>query len=134
MLLHDLHVPIPTISTIWCDNVGVIALASNPIFHARIKYIEVDYHFIWEKVFNNDISIKYVPTLTQIVDVFTKGLPTRFLLLRDKLIVSSHPMRLRGDASQQIDEAMIDAISGCITGCITWGNRLCWQSLLTIGH
>jgi hypothetical protein len=35
---------------LWCDNIGAIALASNPIYHARTKHIEVDYHFIREKI------------------------------------------------------------------------------------
>lgn len=39
------HTPI-----IRCDNVGAISLATNPIFHARTKHIEVDYHYIPEKV------------------------------------------------------------------------------------
>ena len=46
MLLRDLHVYLPQAPTLWCDNLGAIALASNPIFHSRTKHIEVDYHFI----------------------------------------------------------------------------------------
>ena len=49
MLFKDLQVPLTTIPTIWCDNLGAIALASNPVYHARTKHIEVDYHFIREK-------------------------------------------------------------------------------------
>ena len=33
---------------LWCDNVSALAIASNPIFHARMKHIEVDFHFIRE--------------------------------------------------------------------------------------
>jgi len=40
---------------LWCDNMGPLALASNPIFHARTKHIEVDYYFIREKDFNKDM-------------------------------------------------------------------------------
>jgi hypothetical protein len=43
MLLKDLHISLPVPPTIWCDNIGVLALASNPVYHARTKHIEVDY-------------------------------------------------------------------------------------------
>lgn len=50
MLLKDLGVYLYHPPILWCDNVSTLALASNPIFHARIKHIEVDYHFVREKI------------------------------------------------------------------------------------
>ena len=35
---------------IFCNNMSIIQLASNPIYHARTKHIEVHYHFVREKV------------------------------------------------------------------------------------
>jgi hypothetical protein len=62
--------------------------------------VEVDYHFIREKVINRDISIKYISTHDQPADIFTKGLSsTRFGFLRDKLMVCSVPISLRGAVS-----------------------------------
>jgi hypothetical protein len=55
MLLCDLRVPISSPPILWCDNLGAISLASNPVYHARTKHIEVDYHFIREKVVSKDI-------------------------------------------------------------------------------
>ncbi|GKC23062.1 retrovirus-related pol polyprotein from transposon TNT 1-94, partial [Tanacetum coccineum] len=40
-LLLDLQVTVPTPSLVMCDNVSTIALANNPIHHARIKHIEI---------------------------------------------------------------------------------------------
>ena len=45
-----------SLPTLWCDNLGALALASNPVYHARTKPIEVDYHFIHEKVVNQDVT------------------------------------------------------------------------------
>jgi len=97
MLFKDLYVPLPTIPTIWCECLGAIALTSNLVYQARTKHIEVDYHFIHEKVLNKDMVVHYMPTHDQIADVFTKGLTSpRFLFLRDKLMVFDSPISLRG--------------------------------------
>lgn len=81
---------------LWCDNVGAIALASNPIFHPRTKHIEVDYRFIREKILHKDLIAQFVSTVDQCADLFTKGLTlARFLFFCDKLMVTAPPMSLR---------------------------------------
>ncbi|KAA8517361.1 hypothetical protein F0562_017633 [Nyssa sinensis] len=52
MLLCELKVSLESTPVVWCDNISALALASNLIFHARSKHIEVDYHFVSEKVAN----------------------------------------------------------------------------------
>jgi hypothetical protein len=96
MLLYELQIPLPFPHVLWCDNMGALALASNPVFHARTKHIEVDVHFIREKVTNRDIQLQYIPTLNQLADLFTKGhTALRFCLLRDKLRVVPPPVSLQ---------------------------------------
>jgi hypothetical protein len=41
-------------------NIGAIFLAANPMFHTRTKHVEIDYHFIWEKVASNQLLVRYV--------------------------------------------------------------------------
>jgi hypothetical protein len=101
MVLKDMQIFITAPPLLRCDNLGAIALASNPVYHARTKHIEVDYNFIREKVLNKDISLNFISTCDQPADIFTKGLTSsRFLFLRDKLMVCPPPIRLRGDVNQ----------------------------------
>lgn len=112
MLFKDLQCSIKSTPQLWCDNMGALALASNPIFHARTKHVEVDYHFIREKVLNKDIIPRYISTADQIADVFTKGLTSsRFLLLKDKLMVTASPISLTGDVKSIISVPTLNNIS-----------------------
>ncbi|PNX93731.1 putative copia-type protein [Trifolium pratense] len=45
-LLADLHIPITSPSSVYCDNVSAIYLTHNPTFHERTKHIEIDCHVI----------------------------------------------------------------------------------------
>lgn len=73
---------------LWCDNSSAIALANNPVFHARTKHIEVDYHFVREKVLSKLVHIQHVGTADQVVDIFTKSLSAaRFHFLSHKLMI-----------------------------------------------
>jgi hypothetical protein len=60
--------------------------------HQRTKHIEIDLHFVREKVSLSHVRVLHVPSTSQYADVFTKGLPTSlFQMFRSSLNVSDAP-------------------------------------------
>ncbi|PKU82555.1 putative mitochondrial protein [Dendrobium catenatum] len=89
-LLAELSIPQISPTTIFCDNTSAIALAHNPVFHARTKHIEIDYHFISNHIKAGELNISHVSSIDQVADILTKPLPEdRFNLLRSKLTICS---------------------------------------------
>jgi hypothetical protein len=67
-------------------------MASNPVQHQRTKHVEIDLHFVLDKVFLGEIKVVHVPSSSQFADVFTKGLPiTLFREFRDSLHILLGP-------------------------------------------
>jgi hypothetical protein len=48
-------------------------MAANPIHHRRTKHIEIDIHFVREKVALGHIQVLHVPSSHQFADIMTKG-------------------------------------------------------------
>jgi histone deacetylase 1/2 len=78
-ILREIGVPQPKVACLWCDNLGATYLAANPIFHARTKHIEVDFHFVRERVANRLLDVRFIPSGDQVADGFTKPLPVKQL-------------------------------------------------------
>ena len=71
---------------LYYDNKAAISIAHNLVLHDRTKHVEVDKHFIKEKLDSGLICMPYIPTTKQIADVFTKGLHKKqFDVLMSKL-------------------------------------------------
>ncbi|XP_075088534.1 uncharacterized protein LOC142170506 [Nicotiana tabacum] len=97
-LLHHVGVLLASPPVLYSDNISALHLSSNPILYARTKHVELDYHFIREKVTSGAMVTKYVPSLNQVADIFTKALTKQqYQFLRSKLGVVSLPTSsLRG--------------------------------------
>jgi hypothetical protein len=87
--LADLEVKYTAPILIHCDNTNAISVSKNPIFHSKTQHIPIKYHFLREQVTNTIVSLHYIPSKDQIVDIFTKLLAkTQFEYLCQKLGVT----------------------------------------------
>ena len=96
-LFYELGISCTEKPIIWCDNVSATELVKNPVYHSRTKHIEIDMHFIRNKVLASELTIHYVPSEEQIADIMTKPLSfVRFNYLMSKLNIHLCPLSLRG--------------------------------------
>jgi hypothetical protein len=96
-LLLELQCPIIKATLVYCDNVSDVYLSGNPIQHQRTKHIEMDIHFVREKVAKGQVRVLHVPSHYQIADIFTKGLPLQlFDDFRDSLNIRQPPVLTMG--------------------------------------
>ncbi|EOX98011.1 Cysteine-rich RLK (RECEPTOR-like protein kinase) 8 [Theobroma cacao] len=85
-LLSDFGILHTSPISLYTDSQSAIHICKNPVLHERTKYIEMDYHFIREKVSSGFIVRIHVCTNIQLADLFTKTLqPQAFLSLPSKM-------------------------------------------------
>ena len=74
IVLEDLKIKWDGPMRLYCDTKSAISIAHNPVQHDRTKHIEIDRHFIKEKLDSGLICTPYVFTHGQLADILTKGL------------------------------------------------------------
>jgi hypothetical protein len=79
-ILDELGIVHPPAGRLWCNNIGATYLTTNPVFHARTKHIEIDFHFVREQVARKQLDIWFIHSGDQKADGFTKALPERPLV------------------------------------------------------
>jgi hypothetical protein len=75
-LLLELQAPLSRCTLVYCNNISVVYLSNNLVQHQRTKHVEIDLHFVREKVTIGQVRVLHVPMTSQFTDVFTKGLPS----------------------------------------------------------
>jgi hypothetical protein len=72
-VLRELGVKQPTAVVLWCDNLEAKYLSANLAFHATMKHIDVDYHFVQERVAKGLLDIRFISTSDQVANGFSKA-------------------------------------------------------------
>ena len=82
--------------TLHSDNMSALHIAQNPVYHQRTKHLKIDRHFTREKIMEGFLQVTYLPTSSQLADMFTKIIPsTQFRHLIAKLGVYT-PAKFKG--------------------------------------
>ena len=76
-LLKELGIRRIPAPCLWCDNLGATYLSANRVFHARTKHIEIDFHFVRERITEKKLEMRFIPSRDQVADGFTKALPVK---------------------------------------------------------
>jgi histone deacetylase 1/2 len=74
-LVAEMGIKLQRTSILWCDNLGATYLSANPVFHSRAKHIEIDFHFVRERVMRKQLQVRFITSGDQLADGFTKALP-----------------------------------------------------------
>jgi hypothetical protein len=91
-LLGELQCRVDKASVAFCDNVSAVYMSSNPVHHRRTKHIEIDIHFVHERVAVGELRVLHVPSGQQFADIMTKGLSSStFCDFRSSLCVGDPP-------------------------------------------
>jgi hypothetical protein len=75
-LLHELQTSPSRCTLIYRDNIRVVYFSTNPVQHQHTKHVEIDLHFVREKVTISQVRVLHVLMTSQFTDIFTKGLPS----------------------------------------------------------
>lgn len=97
-MLKELKVARNNKMTLFCDNKAAIEIAKNLVHHDRTKHVEIDRHFIKEKLDTKMVELTHVPSSFQIADVLTKALPkSKFDIMKSKLDMLDIHTQLEGE-------------------------------------
>ena len=79
-ILRGLGIPLPCPPILHCDNLSALYMTMNPVFHGWTEHIELDYHYVHERVALGALETCFVPSKHQLANIFTKPLSKALFL------------------------------------------------------
>lgn len=73
-LISELGIDVCLPITVYCDNLAVTCLTSNPIYHAKTKHVAINLHFVRERVEDDTLKVQHISGSEQLADILTKSL------------------------------------------------------------
>ena len=96
-LLDGIGLSPSTSTPIMCDNNAARAISEDPLLHARVKHMDIKYHFLQENTHAGNIVLQHISTKDNIADILTKPLEhQKFLRLCTFLGLHDAPWSMRG--------------------------------------
>ncbi len=78
------------LTIILADNQATIKLSSNLVNHFQVKHIDISYHYVWNKIEEKAIRLKYILIDQMMIDDFIKSLKSgKFLRFRSIMRLAS---------------------------------------------
>lgn len=98
LLLKDIGLVAVAPLKLYCDNKAAINIANNPVQHDRTKHIEIDRHFVREKLDSGELCLPFIKSEEQLADIFTKGVTQAiFQIALIKLNILDIHVQLEGE-------------------------------------
>ena len=108
-LLTEIGLPPKHKSQLFCDNKAAISITENPFQHDRTKHVEVDRHFIKEKIEGGIIEFPFVRSEDQLADILTKAVnPKMFKEVLSKLSIGYAVAQLEGECHKDLPKETED--------------------------
>lgn len=97
-LMDEIGFPLKTPTKLFCDNEAAISISENPVQHDRTKHVEVDRHFIKEKIENRIVELPSIRSEDQLADILTKAVTGMiFESVLRKLSIEDPTAQLEGE-------------------------------------
>ena len=97
-MLIEIGFPPQLPSQLKCDNKVAISISENLVQHDRTKQVEVDKHFIKEKIEDNNIELPFVRSEDQLANILTKVVTSKaFTCVLSKLSIGDPTAHLEGE-------------------------------------